>query len=124
VEILAVSIELPPISAWFFFLLHLICALTHFSSTILLMSRWAVTSGLQTRTRVFGIMAHLGGGLLHVFLGINSFFGLSLRFADGTVPWWSMSLLVMMAIGLPAYLVSAQRDMLERANRETEGGPD
>jgi hypothetical protein len=62
-------------------------------------------------------MAHGGAGVLHFFLGINSFFGLSTRNPDGTVPWFSMLIVACIAVGLPCYLRFAQQDIFVQAKR-------
>ncbi len=114
------AIDLPPTSAWFYFLLHLLAATVHITSVVLTLSPLGARIGLRLRSKVAGIMSHGGSAALHVFLGINSFFGLSTRNPDGTVPAHSMLIVAMIAIGLPLYLYFAKADMEIQAERKRE----
>jgi Na+/phosphate symporter len=113
-------IELPPTSAWFFFVLHLLAAMTHLVSVTMTLSPIGKKAGLRVRTRVAGIMSHGGAAALHVLLGLNSFFNWSLRNPDGTVPFHSMFVVVMITIGLPLYLYFAQADVIIQAKKKRE----
>ncbi len=111
-------IDLPPTSAWFFFVLHLLAGMTHLVSVLMTVSPIGKRAGLRVSTRIAGIMAHGGGAALHFLIGLNSFFGLSLRNPDNTVPFHSMFIIVMIAIGLPTYLYLAQADVLIQAEKK------
>ncbi len=122
--ILASAHDLPAPSAWLYFVFHLIASVSHFCSVVLLLASWGRQAGLRWPTRVFGIMAHGGAVGMHAVFGTIGFFNWRIRAPDGTVPWWFLIIMGILAIGLPMYLLFAQRDVLVSRRRRDEEVPE
>ncbi len=103
----------PDLDAYVYFVLHLFIGVVHTVAVLILVTAGGRVSGLSKRTRLFGVMTHGGQLSLHVILGTVAFFNWRLRYEDGSIPWWLMVVVVMIAIGMPLYLRGAHKDIGE-----------
>jgi hypothetical protein len=111
--ILAAPFEIPPLSAWLYFVFHLFAAVTHAISVLLLVLQWfSFMAGVRRSTRVIGMVAHGSASIMHFVFATIGFFNWRIRAPDGTVPWWFVLVMAGVGIGLPAYVFSVQRDLL------------
>ncbi len=110
--ILAQTLDLPSLSAWLYFVLHLLAVVAHVSAMFLLTLGWDGRSGLAPLTRFFGACAHIGSAVLHGVFAMVGFFNFRIRAPDGTVPLWMLLTTLVLAVGWAGYVLLAQRDLL------------
>jgi hypothetical protein len=111
--ILAAPFEIPPLSAWLYFVFHLFAAATHVISVVLLVAQWfSFMAGVRRSTRIIGMVAHGTASIMHFVFATIGFFNWRIRAPDGTVPWWFVLVMAGVGIGLPTYVFSVQRDLL------------
>jgi hypothetical protein len=110
--ITAAALALPPLSAWLYFVFHLIAAVTHTGSLVLLVVQWSFMSGIRRTTRAIGMVAHGSAAIMHFVFAAIGFFNWRIRAPDGSTPWWFVLVMAGVGLGLPAYVFLVQRDLL------------